>query len=195
MRLNQNGSVSGVNKPGIGLVELMLAIALLGVVAAIVVPNLTKKNPKEVRKRFFISLNAFTKFAWQKAVITGKVQRVEFDLDAKRVTMMESSGKLDQEGKPGFQPVRSDYIKTTLKIPATFSFKNFYVESFDEMARSTVSETGAVWFYIVPEGLSQSVIINLVDISDKVGGKGRPVGLVLNPFSAQFKVYDVFKTP
>ena len=54
-------------------------------------------------------------------------------------------------------------------------------------------QTTELWFFIVPEGLAQDVVINLLDMRDKDRGKAKQVGLVLNPFAAQFKSYDSFQ--
>ncbi|MFC1845561.1 hypothetical protein ACFLX2_00360 [Candidatus Dependentiae bacterium] len=195
-RLKQSGSVSGMTKPGIGLIELLLAIALLGVMAAIVIPNLGTGGAREQREQFITDLNLITKFAWQKAVVTNKIHKIEFDMGMRQVTVMQASKKIDAEGKPTFEPIQHSYMNTKIKIPSQLIFRNFYVETFDEMARYGAGKrTDAVWFYVVPEGLSQSVIINIVDIKDKVAGRGKTIGLVLNPFSAQFGVYDEFKKP
>ena len=54
--------------------------------------------------------------------------------------------------------------------------------------------TDNVWFFIIPDGLTQEVTINFVDYDDMLpNGDARQFGLVLNPFSAQFKLYDTFK--
>jgi hypothetical protein len=38
----------------------------------------------------------------------------------------------------------------------------------------------------------QAVTINFVDKEQIVDNKPKPVGLLLNPFTAQFKVYNAF---
>ena len=44
--------------------------------------------------------------------------------------------------------------------------------------------------------MTQDVIINFYDTKDVLPDESpRPVGLVLNPFSAQLKEYDTFKKP
>jgi hypothetical protein len=39
------------------------------------------------------------------------------------------------------------------------------------------------------------VIINFLDTKDTKDDAPRRVGLVLNPFTAQFKIYDAFQKP
>jgi hypothetical protein len=62
------------------------------------------------------------------------------------------------------------------------------------MDRYVGRSSDKVWFFVIPEGLTQAVTINLFDTKDLLQNKKpRPVGLVLNPFSAQFSVYDQFQ--
>ncbi|MCK5633145.1 type II secretion system protein [bacterium] len=188
-----------MNKVGFSLLELMVAIVLIGLMAAIVVPRLTKKGPKEEREKFIQNINVLTRHALKNAITNQKNQRIEFDFSPEKriIFVTESSGKKDQEGKELFQPIKKSYSLQQLKIPSHFSFKNFYVEGFDEFSKagSGRNVTG-VWFFIVPDGLSQSVIINFVDTKERrVAGKLKSIGLVLNSFSAQFKAYDTFKKP
>jgi hypothetical protein len=53
--------------------------------------------------------------------------------------------------------------------------------------------TENIWFFVAASGLAQPVTINLVDDNDRSAGRARSIGLVLNPFSAQFKEYDTFQ--
>ncbi len=187
-----------MTKRGFSLLELMVAIALIGIVAAIVAPNLRRRGPKEEREQFIENLNGLMKFAWQNGVTSGKTQKIEFDFSKARrkITISESTGKKNKEGEQEFKSVNSKYGSTTLKIPSHFVFKNFYIEGFDEITRHAAGKEVTAWFYIIPEGLSQSVIINFIDTKDKTaGGRPRPVGLVLNPFYVQFSVYGTFKKP
>ena len=62
------------------------------------------------------------------------------------------------------------------------------------MARIVGGTTQRVWFYLMPQGLAQSVVINMIDRSDTTKvPKGQPVGLVLNPLSVQFRAYNAFQ--
>ena len=198
-RNKRNGCKCGMTRPGFSLIELLVAIALMGVVAAIVIPNLQRRGPKQKREQFVVRLNLLAAFARQQAIVSNKIQRIEFDLSSKRkrVALTQATGKKDDRGKPLFLPVKRAYIKTTVAIPASFSFKQFFIEGYDEIARHRVGKkTTSIWFFIVPDGLSQSVVINFVNTKEKIApGKFKSVGLVLNPFMVQFKAYDTFQKP
>jgi prepilin-type N-terminal cleavage/methylation domain-containing protein len=195
VRQKKREYLSGI-KPGFTLIELLVAIALLGVVAALVLPNLKSRGSVAQREEFAAKVNALTKFAWQNAIVSRTTQRVEFDFQQRKITVTQETGEQNMEGKKVFGPVKRAYLNTSISIPPQFDCKNFYVEGFDEMGRFQGRKTEAVWFYLIPEGLAQSVIINIADTKDRAQtGKIHEMSLVLNPFSAQFDVYDMFKQP
>jgi hypothetical protein len=74
--------------------------------------------------------------------------------------------------------------------------KNFYVEGKDLAGTiSSSSKAGESWFF-VSDGICQTVIINYLDNNQEKSGRNKlQLGLVLNPFSAQFEVFDEFKKP
>jgi len=180
-------------KSGFSLLELLVAIAILGLLATVVIPNLTTSKPKEEREKFIASLNSLVGFAWQNAIMTKKAQKVEFHFGKKIINLFETTGQTDKYGKLSWQPIKRAYIKTLLKIPEQLELKNFYVEMKD--LSGTIGKTGEGWFFISPGGISQEVVLNFFDSKDKIRTKKRPIGLVINPFSAQFEVYDEFKRP
>jgi len=181
-----------MTRSGFSLLELLVAIALIAAVAAIVIPNINFKTPKQEREQFIISLNNLVKRAWQHAVTSQNVSKLEFDFskENRKITILENTGKKDEEGNLLFKPIEHKYRETTLAIPSQVSVKNFYIEGFDEVTKYQSGRQVTTWFFITPEGLSQSVIVNFFDTKSK-----RSVGLVLYPFAVQFKVYDSFQVP
>lgn len=183
-----------VTRPGFTLIELLVVIALLGMVMAIVVPRLAVKSPKQEREAFVAQLNRLVGFAWQNALRSGKTQAVDFDFKTNKITVEQSTGQKDEKGLPITKPVTRDYRATAIKIPDQFEIRNFFIDGDDEVERFRSGISGA-FFYITPEGLAQSVVINFVDKKGKRAGRSQPIGLVLNPFSAQFKAYGRFQEP
>lgn len=181
--------MSGIlSKKGFTLVELMVAIVILGLLAAAVVPNLMRKNPRATRENFIAKLNSLVRFAWNDAIASDQLRTVGFSQKKKTVRVFT-----DEKAKV---PLKRVYFKPMITIPEQLDIINFYVGNVDQ--RTIGGRTGPLkeaWFYILPDGTVQSVIINLLDREDKVGKKSRPISLVLNPFSAQFDVYDSFKKP
>ena len=177
-------------KNGFTLLEILVAILILGLLAAIVPPLLRTAQPAAERKKFITQLNALMKFAWTNAITTGKTHRVTFFWDKNLVQV----GFDDKKKNKGI-PIPGTYFDTTIKIPKQLEVKNFYIEGKDERARHA-GGSKEIWFFVYPQGMCQSVVINMFDIKDKINDRrNRPVSLVLNPFTAQFEVYNVFKKP
>ena len=185
-----------ITRPGFSLLEIMLVIVLFGIMTSIVIPQFGGKKPKQERQKFIGQLNALIKISWDNAIRSSKTQKVDFDFQTNKVTLWQSTGQKDDRGQLITEPLRQAYRASSIKIPKQLILRNFFIEGVDEVAnRGAGSQFTGAYFYITPEGLAQPVVINFVDRKDKRAGRPSPVGLVLNPFSAQFTDYGTFKTP
>jgi prepilin-type N-terminal cleavage/methylation domain-containing protein len=181
--------MSGKSKFGFTFIELMIVILILGLVATLIVPNLQQRLPGYKRKAFVNELNTLLALGWQSALINQKVILVFFDLKKRLVSL-----KTEEPGPANTvvqKPLTQAYRKTWYEWPETIQIKNFFIDGIDDMSKPG-QELLTIWFYIVPEGLSQEVIINVLDTSQT---PNIPLGLVLNPFTAQLKKYDTFQKP
>src|ERR1700733_521982 len=183
----------GSSKQGFTLIEILIAIAIMGIMIAVVVPNFRRLFPAREREQFVSNLSALTRYAWQHALIERKNHKVVFYFTAKKIWVEMATGTL-KNGQPEFAPIKGAYITTSLAIPKSIEIKNFIIEGYDEISRYGGSSKAAQsWFFITPDGLTQTVTINFVSNKETSAGKPRQFGLVLNPFNAQFKVYDSFQ--
>lgn len=175
---------------GFTLIEILVAIALIGFMAAVVAPNLFAPTARAERTDFIAKTNALLFTGWQQALITHKIHIVTFDFNKRKIYLKvaDMPDHIDEKKAP---LVKIDYLKTIMDIPQQFEVENFFIEGTDETRGGT---RDLFYFYIMPDGLAQDVTINLLDTNDTLpDGTPRPVGLVLNPFSAQLKEYDTFQ--
>lgn len=177
---------------GFTLIEIMIAIAIIGIMAAAIAPYLQFKPPGYERNQFITRLNSLMQLAWQQAVITGKVHRMVFDIKQKKMRIEKDVTTNKESKKQHFEPVKGLMLNSELAIPHSLEIKQFILEGFDEMGRYMGGATKTIWFYIIPDGMTQRVTINFLDKENK-DIKPLQHGLVLNPFTAQFKVYDAFQ--
>jgi prepilin-type N-terminal cleavage/methylation domain-containing protein len=182
-----------MRKQGFTLIEIVVAIAIIGFVATILVPNLFAPTAAKERKNFIAAVNGLLYLGWQQALITHTIHAATFNFHKKKI-YVEVVQNADDPSKPKTAPVNINYQATSIDIPEQFEVQNFFIEGTDEKARSVGQNV--FFFYIMPDGMTQDVIINFYDTKDVLPDESpRPVGLVLNPFSAQLKEYDTFKKP
>lgn len=183
------------NNPGFSLIELVFVMAILGLLASVAIPNLFKRRPLYEQKAFVTSLNALMAEAWQRGLVTQKIQKVVFDIPERKVFLEQETNETDGQGGRVFAPVVVEYAPKAPSWPPSFEIQQFFVQGADELSSSTRT-TNSVWFFILPGGLAQEIIVNMVDTKHQTDhDEGRKIGLVLNPFTAQFKTYDEFQSP
>lgn len=183
------------NKSGFSLLELLVAIAIIGLLSAVIVPNLQRTTPRYEREAFIARFNSLVQYGWLNALLTHKVQRITVDIGKKNISLVESTDERDRSGELIFKPIPDAVEDTEIAIPDQIQIKQFFIEGFDMMAKFARSKTAKTWFYIVPEGMAQNVVVNFLDTQDLRDDQPRQVALVLNPFTALFKTYDTFQKP
>jgi prepilin-type N-terminal cleavage/methylation domain-containing protein len=190
--------VSGLcnkNRPGFSIVELVFAMVIMGLMLAVAIPNLFQRKPFYEQKAFVTALNAFMAEAWQRGLMTQKLQKIVFDLPQRKVFLEQETNQPDPQGGVQFAPVVVQYAPVAPSWPEAFEIQQFFIQGADELLSRT-STKHTIWFFVLPGGLAQEVVINMVDTrtqSDR--NEGKKIGLVLNPFTVQFKTYDEFQTP
>ena len=179
-------------KPGLSLIELLVALAIVGMIMASIIPMLQQREPGYERKQLMVRLNALMHFAWEQAVISNAVHRVLFDFKNRKAFVEKNVTKSPTEKTLDFQRSKGMGAETTW--PQTLVIRQFIVEGFDEMKRFAGGKGAETsWFYIIPDGMTQQVTINGVDKDEIINGKPSEFGLVLNPYMAQFRAYDAYQ--
>jgi prepilin-type N-terminal cleavage/methylation domain-containing protein len=183
------------NKDGFSLIELMMVLVIVAIIGAITAPYLQQTSPRYERETFIARFNTLLRYGWQQALITHKIHRINVDIGKKTITLtVESEGK-DKSGESIFVTIANPVEDTVISIPDHLNIKQFFIEGFDMMTKFARSKTASVWFYIMPEGMVQNVVINVVDTKEIRDNIAQAVGLVINPFSGQLRVYDSFQKP
>lgn len=185
-----------VLSPGFTLIEIVVVIMLIAILGAITIPNLRSRNPGYARKQFFDQLEAVVNVAQLEAVKKNTAHRIFFNLQNRQVRLEAATKQTTQNGTPVYKSVSTPHIKTNLQWPQNLEIKNFFVKGRDEISGTSSHVTDTLWFYIVPEGVAQDAIINMLDTNDlDANNNPAQASAVLNPFTLQFTLYDEFQQP
>lgn len=180
-----------MNRRGFTLIELLVTIAILAMVLLAVRPIIRKRPATE---QFVQQLNLLMQRAFHNAVVTSRLHKVTVDIN-RGIFVEAATGRVSARGDEEFEPLKKQYAHSSMPWPKDFEIKNFIIDGFDERGQySGAVEKFETWFFITPNGITQAVIINIENRENiKLTKIPRPLGLVLNPFSAQFKQYDAFQ--
>jgi prepilin-type N-terminal cleavage/methylation domain-containing protein len=188
-------SKASKGKSGFSLLELLVVIAIIGILSAVIAPNIQRATPRYEREEFIARFNTLVQYGWQQSLMTHVIHRVTVDIGKKLITLEVASNEKDKSGEFVFKPIVEPVYETQFMIPEQIVIKQFFIEGYDMMTKFARAKTASVWFYIMPEGMTQNVVVNFMDTKDMRDGQPLSVGLVLNPFTAQFKTYDAFQKP
>lgn len=183
----------GIKRPGFTLLELVVVVAIMAILATIIIPQLGRGNARKQREQFVMKFNTLLRHTAVDAIATNKVHKVIIDIVHHAITIQQQTTQKTTEGQWVYKTPRRAYAQVPLVIPPTYSVKNCVVEGFDEMSSFAGGTAKTVWFYIMPQGLAQAVTLNILDRTDKNPAQGQQFGLVLNPLTVQFRMYDAWQ--
>lgn len=180
---------------GFTLVELLVVVAILGLIAVIALPSVSSQLNTQIRGTS-VEIATLIRNSYNGALSTGRVHRVVFDFDAREywcelgperlLLHTEESLKAEEEAlrfldeeerekrkDQGFSMAKSINRKKH-SLPRGLSFKAVYTEQFPE----PIVE-GKAYTHFFPQGIAEQSIIQLEDsaqhisslIVPAVGGK------------------------
>ncbi|MBA3954420.1 prepilin-type N-terminal cleavage/methylation domain-containing protein [Candidatus Dependentiae bacterium] len=152
-------------KSGFSLIELVIVIALIGVITGLMLPRLRKRETS-VGQDFIVRLNAFVQEGAQAALQTSHAQTITFNFASNTIERSPEQGRMT--------------------MPSELEFTDIVINGESQLATGKVTKT---FFYILPDGTAQEVRILFVDHEqEKLLPNSGNYELVLNPFTVQFKL-------
>lgn len=179
------------NNKGFSLLELMIAIVIIGMVMAIGVPNYRGWLERRERDVFFSDVKNLIESARYRAITSGITTKITFDLTNNSAWIEGQTHQKDVHGAFVFEKIKKSFGAVSMVWNNRFLFRSFSIEGVDEISRYGAGKaTQEVWFFIVPEGIVQRVAFIVADTKDIVKGKARQFLCSINVFSGMLKVED-----
>ncbi len=175
---------------GFSLLELLVVMFLIGIMTTFALQLYRNVKPAYKQEQFADNVRTLLAIAWQGALASGKIHRLYFDL-TKRVMLVEMQTNEPYEEKELFAPVMRSYDQAQFTWSKSIVIKQFYIQGMESMYKPGI-KTEAIWFYVMPDGMVQEIIIN---IEETVDDSKLPLSIVINPFTAQLSTYDTFQKP
>lgn len=179
---------------GFSFLELMVVFALLTLLGAFVVPNFFKNKQGAERKEFLQSFESLLKDAILRSIMTHEMHQIYLDIAHQAIqTRTYDAASIETNQHKKFKQVKdADYL-TQINFLKRFTIQNFYINGVDEVVPGNAMQD--VMFYVMPDGTSQAIMVNLVDQDEDGLTADIPFSFQINPFYARMTTYDAFSTP
>ncbi|HSW75503.1 MAG TPA: hypothetical protein VLG50_00515 [Candidatus Saccharimonadales bacterium] len=156
-----------------------------------VVPRFLTNPRNKEKKEFFSSFSRLVSDTTYQALTTKKIHQVFFDIEHHTIQVkIHSPSPQETDKHEQFKPVPDGTFHSSMPIPEFLVVKNFFIQGVDEVKPG--KNFLNAWFYIMPDGTSQAVIINIENESETVDNQ---FAIVINPFYSQAKLHDTFTKP
>ncbi len=179
------------NKPGISFIEILVILLLISIMTSFVIPRMFTNRAGMTKKKFFSEFSTMMADTVFQSIIAKKVHQVFFDFDHHQIVVKQHNPKIDEKKKEAqFEAVPKNLFHSQIQLPEGFRIRNFFIEKNDEVKPG--AKINDAWFYIMPDGTSQPVIINVDDDSDEHEAR---FSITINPFYSQATLHDTFQKP
>lgn len=189
--------VTGINKRGFSLIEIMVVLLLIGVFTAIAIPTFRSINGSKL-KSTATQLQGLIRDTYSRAALSGKTCRVMFDIDKREYWVEESADVVkakskEQEeeekeeratGKPVQRPefkAVEDELGEKHPLAEDVYFKSIWIDRLEERATK-----GQIALYFFPDGYTEEAQIVVADDPD---GK-RLYDLIVEPLTGSVVIED-----
>lgn len=177
--------------------EIIVAVAVIGILATMALPRLTKKSPKSEWSTVLDEVNNVLYYARQEAISNQKTYRLHFQtvrtdqdfVDVEVEEIMPKNTK-SRSSKLQYTKVKSFYFNPLYKFPSEINIEAIYKGKDEQLQKNK----NHAYCHIIPNGLVEEIIIHLKR-TEPGTEKASKKTFVVSPFFGRFEVHDDFLKP
>lgn len=140
---------------GFSLLEILIALLIVGIAASFVMPRLVRRSPNTEWSHVHEEMNNMLYYARQEAITTQKIHRLVFD-QKKKVCFVEVEDGKDAKGRAKFAASRSYYFTSSYDLPEQITLTSVVLKKKNLLAENKKRQA---FCYVVPHGLVQNVTV------------------------------------
>lgn len=178
------------SSPGFSLIEIMVVVALVGLLISMILPRLSRRSPSSEWKTVLSELNNLALLARQESIAEQTIFRLNFSRgkapDPDTITI-ERLSKINPDGKQEFIQASSPYLATKYELSETIRFRAIF-----QGKQDLLQENSQAFCYVIPDGLLQDIYVQLIRTENL---KEEPVTLKMLPFEGYFELVEKLIRP
>ncbi len=179
---------------GFSFLELMIVLALIGMLGAFVVPNVFRTKQGAQRKEFLVQFEALLKDAVLRSITKNMMHQIFIDIEHEKIqTRVFQKNAIETNQHKSFVKIEDVEYLTEIVFPKYFIIKDFFINGIQELVPGNMVLD--VVFYVMPDGTSQAIVANLIDEEEEGITPDIKFSFVINPFYARMSVHESFQTP
>lgn len=147
-------------KKAFTLIEMIVVITLIGVMATIIIPRISRRKPNTEWSSVVQDINNLIFLARQEAMANHKIHRLVFKADEKgphEVYIEDQSPSVNKPGEYSYKTVTSLYAKTRYEFPDVIKINAVFLGKKDLL----LDNGNKGYCYIVPDGLVQEIFVRM----------------------------------
>lgn len=173
------------------LLEIMIVMVVIGIIATMALPRLTRKDPSSNWTTVLDEINNLVFYARQDAISNYKNYQLRFTgkvIKPDKVTIEEEKASAEDPSKNIFVPAQAFGFATSYSLPKTISIEAVYHNKTEEME----DNKGNGYCHIIPNGLVQKTTVHLSRTEKNTTSK---ISLRMMPFFGKFEILEGFVRP
>jgi prepilin-type N-terminal cleavage/methylation domain-containing protein len=168
------------------MLEMMVVLFLIGIIAALFAPRLTRRSPASDWKNVLDDINNLVSFTRQEAISNYKIYRLVFKTRKNKPDLVIVEEETDDEEKPDkkiYKQADFSFISAKLALNEIVKINGVYHGKEETME----SNKGQGYCHVIPNGLVQDVSIHLTRFED--GGQDKAT-FRMSPFFGRFEYIE-----